>query len=77
MNYTLQTTEDIEEAFTTELCKIQQQIITYVKEMQPVCKKVVKMNAGSYAKSTVYENIDKLIEMGKLRTNSNGALIIP
>lgn len=77
MTHTLQTTGDYTDGFTTDLSKIQQQILTFVEDMQPVCRRVIKLNAGSYAHSTINDNVTELLEMGKLEKNDEGAFIIP
>ena len=58
----------------TDLTNTQQQIMTFIEDMQPVHRKVVDLNADSYARSTIYKQIDQLKEKNMLHENSNGGL---
>jgi len=67
------TNTDYTEGFTTDLSQTQEKIIKHIKDLQPVCRKVVKLNAGSYADSTIDNNLNQLIQKNILEKNMNGA----
>jgi len=62
------------EGFTTELSKTQEQILSFIEEMQPVCRKIIRMKAGSYGETTINDNINELLNRDMIKENSNGAL---
>jgi len=64
--------EDIQ----TGINNTQKKILRYIKDFQPVCRKVVKMNTESFAPSTIDNNINMLVERDILETNENGGLIV-
>jgi len=66
--------QDYTEGFTTELSQTQEKIIKHIKDMQPVCRKVICLNSASYSESTITENIRKLINKEMLTENANGGL---
>jgi len=66
--------QDYTKGFTTDLNQTQQKIIKHIKDMQPVCRKVICLNTASYSKSTIQKNIRKLFDKEMLTENSNGGL---
>jgi len=68
------TNTDYTEGFTTDLNQTQEKIIKHIKDMQPVCRKVICLNTASYSRSTINKNIRKLFDKEMLTENSNGGL---
>lgn len=62
------------EGFTTELSKTQEQILSFIEDMQPVCRKVIRMKARSYGETTINDNINELLDRDIIQENSKGAL---
>jgi len=59
--------QDYKDGFTTELSKIQKQILKYINSVGGKAHvKVIILNAGSYGESTVRENVGKLLKMDLL-----------
>jgi len=70
----LQTNNDTYSNLKTELNRTEQKILKYVESMQPVCRKVIKLNTSSVRDSTINKNIRKLLDKKLLENNTNGGL---
>jgi len=64
---------DYTDGFTTTLTKPEKQVKRFIDNMQPVCMKVILMNAGSFAESTVRESVKQLEEKNVISQTSTGS----
>lgn len=72
MTQKLRTTTTYKQSLKTSLTRIQKQLLQYIHDMQPVHRKVIYLNAGSYAKSTIRENLETLKDKDMVTENRYG-----
>ena len=58
----------------TELNRTEQKILKFIRGYQPVCRKVVKLNAASYGESVIDDKIRSLLDRELLEEDFKGSL---